>query len=180
MKKFFSLLAASLLCVGCAAQKADGQHNLVVYFSATGTTKAVAEQLADVMNADIWEIVPAETYTEADLDWRNKQSRSSLEMSNPDARPMIKMCTDIRPYDTIFIGYPIWWGVCPRIIDSWMENNLLDGKTLIPFATSGSSGIERSVDYLRSNYPDYNWQNGRLLNGATRADLETWKKELTK
>ena len=102
--------------------------------------------------------------TAADLDWRNAQSRSSLEMNDPEARPAIKQCTDITPYDTIFVGFPIWWGICPRIINSWLDNNLpqLESKILIPFATSGSSGIEDAEAYLRKTYPSLKWQKGEL------------------
>ena len=144
------LLAALLIA-------ATGIHakTLVAYFSATGTTKAAAQKIAKAQNATLWEIQPAEPYTAADLDWRNKQSRSSVEMNDPESRPAIKRCTDVTPYDTIYVGYPIWWCICPRIINSWIDNNLfqLEGKTLIPFATSGGSGIEKSVEYLRKTYP---------------------------
>lgn len=179
MRKFFVLFAALVCASAMFAQLEFGSNRcLVAYFSATGNTRAVATMLSQVMNADLWEIVPAEPYTEADLNWRDKQSRSSLEMSDPEERPMIKMCTDIRPYDTIFVGYPIWWNTCPRIIDSWIENNDLTGKVLIPFATSGSSSIENSVKYLRAAYPDYNWLDGMLLNNATKAMLFDWKSAL--
>ena len=139
---------------------------LVAYFSATGTTQNSAEQLAKQHNADLWQIEPAELYTAADLDWRNPKSRSSVEMNDPEERPMIRQCTNITPYDTIYVGFPIWWGICPRIINSWIDNNLeqLQSKTLIPFATSGSSGVEEAVDYLRKTYPMLTWQNGLLLN----------------
>ena len=158
------MAAMSMEAKTTAAQAAESK-TMVVYFSATGTTKAAAQKIAKEQNAVLWEIEPAEKYTAADLDWRNKQSRSSIEMADPSARPAIKQCTNIQPYDTIYVGYPIWWGICPRIIDSWLENNLpqLEGKTLIPFATSGSSGIEQSVDYLRKTYPELKWQEGRLI-----------------
>ena len=158
------MAAMSMEAKTTAAQAAESK-TMVVYFSATGTTKAAAQKIAKEQNAVLWEIEPAEKYTAADLDWRNKQSRSSIEMADPSARPAIKQCTNIQPYDTIYVGYPIWWGICPRIIDSWLENNLpqLEGKTLIPFATSGSSGIEQSVDYLRKTYPELKWEEGRLI-----------------
>ena len=161
MKKIFLLLAAAMVSAGVLEAK-----SLVVYFSATGTTKAAAERIAKEQKAVLWEIEPAEKYTAADLDWRNKQSRSSLEMADPEARPAIKQCTNIQPYDVIYVGYPIWWGICPRIIDSWIENNLaqLEDKTLIPFATSGGSGVEQSVRYLRKTYPSLKWQDGKLVN----------------
>ena len=158
------MAAMSMEAKTTAAQAAESK-TMVVYFSATGTTKAAAQKIAKEQNAVLWEIEPAEKYTAADLDWRNKQSRSSIEMADPSARPAIKQCTNIQPYDTIYVGYPIWWGICPRIIDSWLENNLpqLEGKTLIPFAPSGSSGIEQSVDYLRKTYPKLKWEEGRLI-----------------
>ena len=158
-------ILTALLCatIGRTTMNANA---FVAYFSATGTTRAAAQKLAKQHNAVLWEIEPAEHYTAADLDWRNENSRSSLEMKDPDERPTIKQCTDITPYSTIYVGFPIWWGICPRIINSWLDNNLeqLAGKTLIPFATSGSSGIEEAVDYLRKTYPTLNWQNGLLLN----------------
>ena len=161
MKKICMILAAVLMCAATLEAK-----TLVVYFSATGTTKAAAQKIAKEQNATLWEIEPAEKYTAADLDWRNKQSRSSIEMNDPESRPAIKQCTNIQPYETIYVGYPIWWGICPRIIDSWLENNLaqLEGKKLIPFATSGSSTIDQSIQYLRTNYPSLNWQDGILMN----------------
>ena len=159
------MMAAMSMEAKTTAAQAEESKTMVVYFSATGTTKAAAQKIAKEQNAVLWEIEPAEKYTAADLDWRNKQSRSSIEMADPSARPTIKQCTNIQPYDTIYVGYPIWWGICPRIIDSWLENNLpqLEGKTLIPFATSGSSGIEQSVDYLRKTYPGLKWEEGRLI-----------------
>ena len=141
MKRIF----LALLCAACMTT-VEGQ-TLIAYFSATGTTKAAAERLKKQHDARLWEIEPAQPYTAADLDWRNDQSRSSIEI-------------------TIYVGFPIWWGICPRIINSWIDNNLpqLEGKTLIPFATSGSSGIEKAEEYLRKTYPTLNWQKGLLLN----------------
>ena len=161
MRKLFTILLAMV------AMTALGQNTtLVAYFSATGNTRAAAVKLAEQHNAILWEIEPAEAYTAADLDWRNKQSRSSLEMNDPEARPTIRQCTDITPYETIYLGFPIWWGICPRIINSWIDNNLeqLQQKTLIPFATSGGSGVEGAVQYLRKTYPSLTWQDGLLLN----------------
>ncbi|MBO7546066.1 MAG: NAD(P)H-dependent oxidoreductase [Paludibacteraceae bacterium] len=171
MKKifFYSLLA---LCFTTACNAQNGKRNsmkqktLIAYFSATGTTKAAAQRLASEHNAILWEIEPAEPYTAADLDWRDANSRSSREMKDPEERPIIKQCTDIKPYDTIYVGFPIWWGICPRIINSWIDNNLeqLKSKTLVPFATSGSSGIEDAVAYLRKTYPELKWEKGKLMN----------------
>ena len=160
MKQLLTILFATLMATTGIEAK-----TLVTYFSATGTTKTAAQKIAKEQKATLWEIEAAEPYTSADLDWRNKQSRSSVEMNDPEARPTIKQCTNIMPYDTIYVGYPIWWGICPRIINSWIENNLpqLEGKQLIPFATSGGSAIDRSVEYLRTTYPTLKWQNGKLM-----------------
>ncbi len=188
MKKLLFVLAVLGLFTACKAKENQQQEEeapatekcLVVYFSASGVTKGVATQLAEVMNADLWEIEPAEAYTEADLDYTNPESRSCVENSDPEARPMIKACTDISDYTTIFIGFPIWWNACPRIINSWLDNNLLEGKTLIPFATSAQSTIDGSMEYLRTNYPDLNWQDGKLLNNCDSTMLNEWKAELGK
>ena len=160
MKRFFTIILALVALIAATEAK-----TLVAYFSATGTTRTAAKQLARQHNAELWEIEAAQPYTAADLDWRNKQSRSSLEMQDPEERPIIKQCTNIMPYDTIYVGYPIWWGICPRIINSWVDNNLeqLRGKSLIPFATSGGSGVEKSVEYLRTTYPSLKWKDGILM-----------------
>ncbi|MBQ0007871.1 MAG: NAD(P)H-dependent oxidoreductase [bacterium] len=143
---------------------ADTSHVLVAYFSATGTTEKVAQQLASEMGARLWKIEPMDSYTEADLDWRNPDSRSSKEMKDTSERPTIKMCTNIQQYTTIYLGFPIWWGISPRIIQSWIENNFFDGKVIIPFATSGSSPIEPAVEFLRQRYPEITFKNGLLMN----------------
>ena len=166
MRKMLTIALAAVILLPACAQSTKPVKTLLTYFSATGTTKLAAQRLANRHNATLWEIEPAQPYTAADLDWRNDRSRSSLEMKDPDERPTIKQCTDITPYDTIYVGFPIWWGICPRIINSWLDNNLeqLQSKTLIPFATSGSSGIEEAEDYLKKTYPTLNWQKGMLLN----------------
>ena len=157
-------IVMALVCAACMTGM--NAKSLVAFFSATGTTKVAATKLAKQHNARLWEIEAAERYTMADLDWRNAQSRSSLEMKDPDERPMIKQCTDVTPYDTVYIGFPIWWGICPRIINSWLDNNLpqLEDKTMIPFATSGGSGIGEAEEYLKKTYPSLKWQKGMLLN----------------
>ena len=167
MKRILFIALAALMLMPVGAQNVQKtKKTMVVYFSATGTTKAAAQRLAREHKATLWEIEPAEKYTAADLDWRNKKSRSSVEMNDPEARPTIKQCTNIMPYDTIYVGFPIWWGICPRIINSWIDNNLpqLEGKTLIPFATSGSSGIGEAEAYLKKTYPTLKWKKGMLMN----------------
>lgn len=160
MKKSLLVCALAVASASLVAQ----EKVMVAYFSATGTTRTVAEQLAKEKNAFLWEIEPYEPYTEADLDWHNKQSRSSLEMADPEERPTIRICTDTRPYDVVYLGFPIWWGVAPRIINSWLDNCDMTGKKVIPFATSGSSGIEKAVDELRHTYPQYTFEDGILMN----------------
>ena len=137
-----------------------GKKNvLVVYFSATGTTWQAAEKLANIANADICEIVPMNPYTNADLDWHNSQSRSSIEMNDPQFRPEIKAIgVDVSKYDCIFIGYPIWWNLAPRAVNTFIESNDLTGKTVVPFATSGGSSITGSVSALKKAYPALKWR----------------------
>ena len=162
-----------MICLAAFSLQTQAQ-TLVAYFSATGTTKKVAEDISRVGGFELWRIEAYEPYTDADLNWRNKQSRSSLEMADSNERPTVKACTYIEPYDTIFVGFPIWWGICPRIIQSWIDNNELAGKTLIPFATSGGGGIETAVAFLRKSYPQYNWQDGKLLNDYSEETLKQW------
>ena len=148
---------------------------LVVYFSATGTTRKVAEQIAKIADADICEIIPTKPYSSADLDWTNKQSRSSLEMSDSTARPKIKaVAVDVSQYDYVFLGYPIWWDLAPRAVNTFIETTNLAGKTVIPFATSGGSSIGNSVAVLKQLYPNIKWQSGKLLNRASEKEIETW------
>ena len=149
---------------------------LVTYFSASGETKRVAEKIASITNGDLFEIEPKEKYTNADLDWTNKQSRSSVEMKNKSFRPEIKENSlDISSYDTILIGFPIWWGVCPTVVNTFIESKDFTGKTLIPFCTSGGSGMSYAENDLRKTYPNYNWKEGKRLTGRENdEDLKNW------
>ena len=148
---------------------------LVAYFSATGTTARAAEKLADVTDGELYAIVPARSYTSADLDWNDKRSRSSVEMNDPKSRPAIKSIKEnIADYDIIFIGYPIWWDLAPRIINTFIESHDLKGKTVIPFATSGGSTLAGSAAALKKTYPALNWREGRLLNRADEKSIRTW------
>lgn len=154
---------------------------LVVYFSATGTTAKVARTIADVTGGTLYEIVPQQAYTSKDLDWNDRQSRSSVEMNNPQARPALKDTKlDVTTYDVIFIGYPIWWDQAPRIINTFIESHDLKGKTLVPFATSGGSGISNSVKELRKAYPNLEWQDGKLLNRVSRNAVQNWVNDIVK
>ena len=124
-------------------------RKLVAYFSASGVTAKVAETLAEAIGADIFEIEPKVPYTKADLDWTNRQSRSSIEMNNPASRPAIAGVRDnMADYDTLFVGFPIWWYVAPTIINTFLESYDLTGKTIIPFATSGGSGMGKTNEKL--------------------------------
>ena len=145
---------------------------LVTYFSASGVTRKAAEELAAVAKADIHEIKPAEPYTHEDLDWRNKKSRSSLEMQNEASRPALDgAIPDLSEYDTVYIGFPIWWGVAPRVVNTFIENSDLKDKDLIVFATSGGSGLEYAVNDLRKRYPGLNISSGRLVKGKVTEDM---------
>ena len=148
----------------------------VVYFSATGTTKTVAEYIKDAANADIFEIVPKERYSSEDLNWNDNNSRSTKEQNDKNSRPEIANIIDVSGYDVIFIGYPIWWGDTPRIIQTFMESHELSGKTMIPFCTSGGSGISGSENTLKS-YSGINWISGKRL-GTSKNDVTSWVKSL--
>ena len=148
---------------------------LVAYFSASGITKAVAERLANAAGADLFEIKPTVPYTRADLDWTNKKSRSSVEMNDPDSRPEIaERLSNMTDYDTVFIGFPIWWYVAPTIISTFIESYDFSGKTIIPFATSGGSGMGKTVEVLKALCPSANWEKGKMLNRISDAELKKW------
>lgn len=161
MNRLITLTALIFIAMTMNAQ----QKILVAYFSATGTTKAVAEKIATEAGADLFRIEPKVTYTSADLDWTNKQSRSSVEMNDAQSRPELKSTkADIANYDVVYIGYPIWWYVAPHIINSFIEAHDLSGKTIIPFATSGGSPVEPTIKDLRKHYPSLTIKDGQLLN----------------
>lgn len=149
---------------------------LVAYFSASGTTAKAAKVLAKAADADLYEIKPAIPYTRADLNWMDKGSRSSVEMSDKHSRPALAD-TDapIAGHDLIFLGFPIWWYVAPTIVNTFLESYDFTGKTIILFATSGGSGLGKSAVSLRASVPGARIVDGRLLNGRLNADeLKTW------
>ncbi|MCH5213100.1 MAG: NAD(P)H-dependent oxidoreductase [Oscillospiraceae bacterium] len=149
---------------------------LVAYFSASGTTARVANNLAVAAGADLYEIKPAKPYTSADLNWQDKNSRSSVEMKDKSSRPeLADKNADIAEYDKIFLGFPIWWYVAPTIINSFLESYDFTGKTIILFATSGGSGFGRTAAELAASCPGATIKEGRLLNGNPSADtLKKW------
>lgn len=148
---------------------------LVAYFSASGVTKAAAERLAKAACADLFEIKPAVPYTHADLDWTSKNSRSSVEMSDQNSRPEIaEQLYNMADYDIVFIGFPIWWYVAPTIINTFVESYDFSGKTVVPFATSGGSGMGKTVEILKTLCPNANWKKGKMLNLVSETELKNW------
>jgi len=147
---------------------------LIAYFSASGVTGNVARTLSETLNADLYEIAPAIPYTEADLDWRNAASRSSLEMKDKTSRPEIKdIPVNIADYDTILLGFPIWWYIAPTIVNTFLEKHDFSGKKLLLFATSGGSGFGKTAESLKGSVPGAFIEEGMLQRG--RQDLNTWK-----
>lgn len=186
MKKLlimFSVLVAFWMTAcaqGNSKNKDMDMKTLVVYFSATGTTEDVANKIASVTGGEIMAIEPVQPYTSADLDWNDRNSRSSVEMNDPESRPQIKPAAkSISDYDVIFIGYPIWWDLAPTVVNTFIESNDLNGKTVIPFATSGGSGIRNSVSRLKSTYPEIHWKEGKLLNRTSQKAIAEWIESLS-
>lgn len=172
------------MCLTASAQKTDMQNpenpkTLVAYFSATGTTAEAARKLAAVTGGELFEIAPATPYTDADLDWHDKRSRSSVEMNDPKSRPALKgKKENMAAYEVVYIGYPIWWGVAPTIVKTFIESHDLKGKTVVPFATSGGSGIDQSISDLKKTYPELDWKEGRLLNRINEKGVREWTEGL--
>lgn len=145
---------------------------MVSYFSASGTTRDVACQLSKLVGGKMHEIVPAKKYEHADLDWTDRSSRCTIEMQNPDSRPQLaEEKTDLSGYDVLYIGFPIWWGVAPRLINTFIENNDLSGKQIVLFATSGGSEIAAALKDLKEKYPDLNIVGGKMLKGTVTEDI---------
>lgn len=181
--KIISLIATAVMTCSCTAN-AQQQENaepkekgkiLVVYFSATGNTEAKAKLIASVANGNLHKIQPEKDYSPADLNWEDESSRCCAEFANPASRPAINSKLENLPeYDTVYLGFPIWWDQAPRIINTFMESADFTGKTVIPFATSGSSSISNAEKKLREMYPKVAWKKGKLLNRATTKDIEAW------
>ena len=143
---------------------------LVAYFSASGVTKSVAEKIAGENGYDIFEIVPEEIYTPQDLDWTDKSSRSTIEMNDRSFRPPIKESCDVSGYDTVVIGFPVWWYTAPTIINTFIESVDLSGKTIKAFCTSGGSGIDKCVSDLQNSYPELSFSKGmRFMGDVSKA-----------
>lgn len=179
------LIVMSLLSMGCSLngqnKKAEGASSdkriLVAYFSCTGNTERVAMSIAEATEGRLYRISPAVAYTSADLNWNNSKSRSSIEMADEQSRPALGgEMLDIEDYDIVFLGYPIWWDLCPRLVNTFLEEYDFAGKTVIPFATSGSSSINNSVRVLKRLYPAIVWKDGRLCNGDSK-QAGSWAKQ---
>ena len=153
---------------------------LVAYFSASGTTRKLAKNLAEVLGADAYEIKPETPYKGSDLNWNNSQSRSSVEMADKKSRPALAEKADVAAYDTIYLGFPIWWYVAPHIINSFLESTDFSGKTIVVFATSGGSGFGNTLAELKPSCADsVKWIEGRVFRGHVDKDsLSAWVKSL--
>ncbi len=148
---------------------------LVAYLSASGTTALAAKNLAEAVGANLYEIKPAVSYTDADLDWTDKKSRSSVEMNNKTGRPALADTNaDIAAYDAVFLGFPIWWYVAPTIINTFLESYDFSGKTIIPFATSGGSSMGKINEGLEKSCPGAKLMAGKLLNGVSGTEMKAW------
>lgn len=194
MKKFIFLFAAAMslfvTMTACAkkkemkadtqtveAQSPQGRKILVAYFSATGTTEGVAKMIASATGGELYKIRPQKEYSAADLDWNEPTSRCCRENADAKSRPaIIKDKVNLDSYDVIYLGFPNWWNGAPRIINTCVEQYGLKGKTVIPFMTSGGSGIENSERQLKKMYPEVNWKKGRLLNDVSQQDVNNWTK----
>lgn len=157
-------------------------RKLVAYFSASGVTAKLAENLSEAIGADLYAIEPAVPYTKSDLNWMNKNSRSSVEMNDPASRPAIAGKRDnMDEYDTIFVGFPIWWYVAPTIINTFLESYDFTGKTIIPFATSGGSGMGKTNEKLQPSCPNSTLLEGKVFKArVSKAELAAWEASLWK
>lgn len=152
---------------------------LTAYFSATGTTKKLAQAIAKEAGADLFEIKPAVPYTSADLDWTNKASRSTKEMNDPSSRPEIaEKVSDMSQYDTVLIGFPVWWYVAPTIIDTFLESYDFSGKKIAVFATSGGSGLGNTENILKKLSGTAEWKKGKRFSSVSTAEIQAWLKEI--
>ena len=177
MRKLTSILTIAFLAISVCvcAQNAKKGKVLVAYFSASGNTEAAAKKIQEAAGAELYKIEPEKPYTKEDLDFRNRQARSVVEMGNPSFREKLGgKPVDIKKYDVIYLGFPIWANKAPSIIYSFLESQDFKGKTIIPFATSGSSPIDNSVNQLKAAYPELTIQSGKRMNNATDADIKAF------
>ena len=201
MKKILTLLLVSVFALGiltgCQSNSETTQTNeqpqktetsnqsgktLVVYYSATGNTKAVAEMIAEETNGDLFEIEPKDSYSEDDLDWTDSNSRVAREYENEDERHVELVSSTVdnwEDYDTVFLGYPIWWGIAAWPVNTFIENNDFTDKTVVPFCTSASSGLGQSGELLAKEAGDGDWQEGQRFSSSTsNSEVQEWLNEL--
>lgn len=170
-----AVAVATTSCNNSNKQEDKKMKALIAYFSATGTTKAVAEQIAKATGGTLYEIEPEVSYTTADLDWEDEQSRSTVEMKDKKSRPAIKgMVDNIEQYEIIYIGFPIWWYQHPTIINTFIEKNNLKGKKVKTFATSDGTDITQADALLKADYPEINWVKGKLLNRPSEKEIQNF------
>ena len=201
MKKILTLLLVGIfvlgILTGCQSNNETTQTNeqpqktetsnqsgktLVVYYSATGNTKAVAEMIAEETNGDLFEIEPKDSYSEDDLDWTDSNSRVTREYENEDERHVELVSSTVdnwEDYDTVFLGYPIWWGIAAWPVNTFIENNDFTDKTVVPFCTSASSGLGQSGELLAKEAGDGDWQEGQRFSSSTsNSEVQEWLNEL--
>lgn len=183
-RRTFLIGAAAMTAVGLVPNlaQAAGERPLIAYFSCTENTKAVAEQIAEITGGVLFEIKPAQAYTDDDLNYRNENSRSSLEMNDQTARPAISgSLPNLSDYKLIYLGYPIWWGTMPRIINTFLEAGNFNGKTIRPFCTSGGSGVEKSVADIKKVMPKAIVKKGLMVSGysakSSNERIARWVKQ---
>lgn len=152
---------------------------LVAFFSSSGETKEVAEWIVEATGNDCYEIKPAEPYTEADLNYTEPDCRATAEMNDPDCRPALAGKADVSDYDTVLLGFPIWFYAAPRVVNSFIEQTDLAGKKIIPFATSGMGGLKEAVDKLKAQYPALDFEDGKCFeNTAPEGEIKEWANTL--
>lgn len=190
MKRIFLAIAAMTMVLSACGQNKKNEQTqntqeekqmktLVAYFSATGTTKALAEKLAAATGGDLYEIKPEVAYTAEDLDWTVKTSRSSVEMADKNSRPaIVKDLENASDYGTIYIGFPVWWYTAPTIINTFLETYDFSGKNVVFFATSGGSTVDKANAQFKEQYPAIKWTAGKVLNRATDEDVKAWVESL--
>lgn len=195
MKKFvlMAAMAAGIIASACSnktdatADSADivdtnklDTNVLVAYYSATGTTEKAAKEIADATGGTLYQIEPVKPYSDEDLDYENKDSRSSVENANPDMRPEIKLGLDLAQYETVYIGFPVWWDKAPLVVYTFLDAYNFQGKKIIIFATSHSSGLTPSFDALKKAYPSYDFTAGEILSVSTGDQFKEWVNSLGK
>ena len=160
----------------------SGKKILVAYFSCSGRTAKTAKMLAEAAGADIFEIKPEIPYKKEDLNWNDKNSRSTIEMNDPASRPAIaEKLSNMADYDVVLVGFPIWWYIAPTIINTFLESYDFAGKTIVPFATSGGSGMGKTDEVLHALCPDtVKWEKGRLLNRESKEEMKSWVDSIVK